>query len=97
MQLSSSNAFEAAEQSEKAFVKFKMFKYNAYWTVYTENSYSSGIVLERTLHLLSSTKPDKFQHGYGSQIIKDIALKYNGEVTWEADGEIFKTIVLLKI
>ncbi len=91
------NAFEAAEQSEKAFVKFKMFKYNAYWTVYTENSYSSGIVLERTLHLLSSTKPDKFQHGYGSQIIKDIALKYNGEVTWEADGEIFKTIVLLKI
>lgn len=91
------NAFDAAEESSSAFVKLKIFKYNAYWTIYVENSYLGGLVLKRTVQCPISTKPNKFQHGYGSQIIKEVALKYNGEVTWEADGEAFKTIVLIKL
>ena len=91
------NAIEAAEKTEAPFIELNIFKYNAYLAICVENSYLDNRIIKRTADRLASTKTDSLQHGYGSQIIKDIALKYNGEATWEADGRVFKTVVMVKV
>lgn len=46
---------------------------------------------------LISTKTDKALHGYGTQIISDIAQKYDGSYSWEAQDNKFVSTVLIKI
>lgn len=91
------NAIEAASDSGDPFVEVDIFKYNAYLTICVKNSYIGSRVLVRTSNCLESTKNDSKSHGFGSRIIKDIALKYEGEATWEADGSWFTTVVLIKV
>ena len=47
--------------------------------------------------MLISTKDDTALHGYGTQIISDIAQKYGGSYSWEAQNDKFVTTVLIKI
>lgn len=89
------NAIEAASQTDAPFVKISIFKYNAYCAVCVENSYS-GFIKHNAAELIS-TKPDASLHGYGTQIINEIALKYDGNFSWEARENRFIATVLLKI
>lgn len=91
------NAIEAASESDDPFVELDIFQYNAYLTICVKNSYIGSRVLARTSNCLESTKNDSTSHGFGSRIIKDIALKYKGEATWEANGSWFTTVVLIKV
>lgn len=91
------NAIDAAARTDEPSVELNIFPYNAYWAICVKNSYKGGNVLMRTSDCLASTKLDSSSHGFGSRIIKDISLKYDGESTWEADGHFFNTVVLIKV
>lgn len=91
------NAIEAAEKTENGYIKIEIFKYKAYYDICVENSFMGKDSISYSGLQLLSTKPDNVMHGYGTQIVEDIARKYDGDSTWNADGEIFKSNVLLKI
>lgn len=91
------NAIEAAEKTVNGYIKIEIFKYKAYYDICVENSFMGKDSISYSGSRLLSTKPDNVMHGYGTQIVEDIARKYDGDSTWNADGEIFKSNVLLKI
>lgn len=90
------NAIEAAEQTESPFVRLTIMKYNAYYTICVENSYKGKEYVKEFAGTLISTKPEKALHGYGTQIISDIAQKYGGSYSWEAQEDRFVSTVLVK-
>ncbi len=91
------NAIEAAQQIHNGYIKIEIFKYKAYYGICVENSFLGKKSIVHNGSQLLSTKSNNAMHGYGTQIIEDIAQKYNGDSTWNADGECFKSNVLLKI
>lgn len=91
------NAVEAAGKTNSPFVELNIFRYNAYLAICVKNSYTGNKIIARTSDCLATTKIDGASHGFGSRIIKDISLKYDGESTWEADGTVFSTVVLIKV
>lgn len=91
------NAMEAAAQTTEPFVRLTIIKYNAYYTICVENSYKGKKFLKENMGVLISTKSDKALHGYGTQIISDIAQKYDGNYTWEAQENRFISTVIMII
>ena len=92
------NAIESAAQTSSPFVKLAILKYNAYYTICVDNSYGGKKCLDESASgMLISTKFDSALHGYGTQIISDIAQKYDGNYSWEALENKFTSTVLLKI
>lgn len=91
------NAVEAAEKTTNGIIKIDIFKYKAYLDIRIENSFPGKNSIVHSGMRLLSTKFDGAMHGYGTQIIEGIAQKYNGDATWNADGDNFKFNVLLKI
>lgn len=91
------NAMEAAAQTTEPFVRLTIMKYNAYYTICVENSYKGKEFLKENMGVLISTKSDKALHGYGTQIISDIAQKYDGNYTWEAQENRFISTVIMII
>lgn len=91
------NAIESAVQTNEPFVRLTIIKYNAYYTVCVENSYKGKEYIKEIAGTLISTKSDKALHGYGTQIISDIAQKYDGSYSWEAQEKKFVSTVLIKI
>lgn len=91
------NAVEAAAQTTEPFVRLTIMKYNAYYTICVENSYKGKKFLKENMGVLISTKSDKALHGYGTQIISDIAQKYDGNYTWEAQENRFISTVIMII
>ena len=91
------NAIEAAVQTVKPFVKINIFKYNVYCTICIENSYNGKKSVKQSAGTLISTKSNIAFHGYGMQIVNDIALKYDGNFSWEMEENRFIATILLKI
>lgn len=91
------NAVESAVQTAKPFVRLTIIKYNAYYTICVENSYKGKEFLKENSGTLITTKSYKALHGYGTQIISDIAQKYDGSYSWEAQENKFVSTVLIKI
>lgn len=91
------NAIESAVQTNEPFVRLTIIKYNAYYTVCVENSYKGKEYIKEIAGTLISTKSDKALHGYGTQIVSDIAQKYDGNYSWEAQEKKFVSTVLIKI
>ncbi len=91
------NAIEAAQRTANGYIRIEIFKYKAYYGICVENSFLGKNSIVHNGSQLLSTKSNNAMHGYGTQIIEDIAQKYNGDSTWNADGECFKSNVLLKI
>lgn len=91
------NAIESAVQTAEPFVRLTIVKYNAYYTLCVENSYRGKEFLRESGETLITTKSDKALHGYGTQIISDIAQKYDGSYSWEAQENKFVSTVLIKI
>ena len=91
------NAIESAVQTSSPFIKLAILKYNAYYTICIENSYKGKEFLKESGGTLVTTKSNKALHGYGTQIIMDIAKKYDGNYSWEMQNDRFISTVLLKI
>lgn len=91
------NAGESAAQTAEPFVRLTIMKYNAYYTICVENSYKGREFIKESAGTLISTKSDRALHGYGTQIISDIAQKYDGSYSWEAQEDKFVSTVLVKI
>ena len=91
------NAIESAVHTSAPFVRLTIVKYNAYYTICVENSYKGKEFIKESAGALISTKTDKALHGYGTQIISDIAQKYDGSYSWEAQDNKFVSTVLIKI
>lgn len=91
------NALESSAQTSRPFVKLTIMKYNAYYTICVENSYKGKEFLKENSGTLITTKSYKALHGYGTQIISDIAQKYDGSYSWEAQENKFVSTVLIKI
>lgn len=91
------NAVEAAAQTTEPFVRLTITKYNAYYTICVENSYMGKKSLKGSVGALISTKSDKAPHGYGTRIISDIAQKYDGNYSWEAQESRFISTVIMII
>lgn len=91
------NAIESAVHTSAPFVRLTIVKYNAYYTICVENSYKGKEFLKENSGTLITTKSYKALHGYGTQIISDIAQKYDGSYSWEAQDNKFVSTVLIKI
>ena len=65
------------------------------YTIKVENSKPSAPTAREGERLVSS-KANPTQHGYGTQIIRRIAEKYDGEVQFADEGDRFSSVVLLQ-
>lgn len=81
------NAIEASKGCIMPQIKVKIFSYKEYIYINTINSFS-GKIDEKKGRLLS-TKSNKYEHGYGMQIIKEICEKYEGAFTWKYKDNFF--------
>ena len=91
------NAVEAAERTAEPYVALDIFSHNAYHVIRVENSIVKETSAEEE-SFFKTTKPNKIQHGYGMQIIEDIAEKYEGNFTWKFnEGSFIATVFIKKI
>lgn len=81
------NAVEASKKCIMPKIEVKIFSYKEYIYINTINSFS-GEIDEKKGRLLS-TKSHKYEHGYGTQIIKEICEKYEGAFTWKRKDNLF--------
>ena len=65
------------------------------YTIKVENSKPSAPTAREGERLITS-KSDPEQHGYGTQIVRRIAEKYDGEVQFIDEGNRFSSVVLLQ-
>lgn len=87
------NAIEASKGCMMPQIEVKIFSYKDYIYINTINSFS-GETDEKKGRLLS-TKPNKYEHGYGTQIIKEICEKYNGVFTWKCKDDLFISNIII--
>jgi len=66
-----------------------------YLFIYIENAFDPAKHPEGILGLHTSKK-DRGNHGYGTKIIKDLAMKNHGDVTYAVEGSLFKASLLLE-
>lgn len=92
------NAIEAATDSEDPSIEVRIVVLNNYLIIYVKNSFSEHPQTDQSgRKLLSLKRTNTALHGYGTQIIRDIADKYRGSFEWLVDGRFFKATVLLSI
>ncbi|MCF0228339.1 MAG: GHKL domain-containing protein [Parasporobacterium sp.] len=91
------NALESAEKETNGFAEIKIINMESYIAINVINSCSS---LPQTSssdkNILITTKTDKTLHGFGTEIINDIAKKHGGSFVWKFSDHIFNANVLLK-
>lgn len=90
------NAVEAAEKTENPHIIIKILMCRKYLTIFVKNSYNENFQPIIENGNLITTKSDNSMHGYGMQIINEIALKYDGNCQMQLDESYFITNVLLK-
>lgn len=88
------NAIEACLPQNNAYIHTKINTTHNYTVVLISNSVEKKVSLHG--NHAATTKKDKKAHGYGIDIMKRIAYKYNGSCTLHCDGQEFslKIVVL---
>lgn len=89
------NAIEAAAKSAEPHIILKIKMHGKYLSIVVNNTYSNDIRQSANGGLLS-TKPHSDEHGQGTQIIKQIANKYDGDSSWKVSEDFFNMSVILK-
>lgn len=69
------NAIEASQNSEKRFIYFEISQKNDNLNIFLKNSIDQS-VLTSNPHLQSTKKSNN--HGFGTSIIKEIAMRHHG-------------------
>lgn len=90
------NAIEATEKTNDPYIQVNISIYNNYLVIFVKNFCNNTISFNKDENKLLTTKSDKSFHGYGLQIVNDIAVKYNGDCKWEFSEGFFVVNVLLK-
>ncbi len=88
------NAIEATEKTNEPQVRLNIFEHNAYIVFRVENSILEDVKSDDLQ--LKSTKENSALHGCGTEIIREIAEKYNGNFIWKSDNKCFTSTVLIK-
>lgn len=90
------NAIEAAMQCEnKKTVELKIKQQKNHISIHIRNSYS-GQLIEKNNRFMT-TKTDKINHGIGLKSIGRIVKKYNGNINFERNDNLFNVYVFLEI
>lgn len=91
------NAITAAEETDSPRVILKIFVCGEYLNIVSENTYSGMIKKcdEGKLTTFITTKFNSNEHGFGTQIIGEIAQKYDGVCVYEYEKGLFKMNVML--
>lgn len=91
------NAITAAEKTDKPQVKISVLTRGDYINIVSENTYSGEIKKsdEGKLTTFTSTKINSGENGFGTQIIGEIAQKYDGTCVYEFENGVFKMNVML--
>lgn len=90
------NAMEAcAKVPAERWMDVKIGMRAGFLFVVVENCYD-GILLQKNNELLT-TKEDTENHGYGTKILRQIASKYQGEVSFAAESTVFRARIMLKL
>ena len=87
------NAAESAVDTEKKQIDFSCKVNKGYLYIESKNSF----IPEKIKSGLLTIKNDKFNHGYGTGIIKEIAAQYEGDVKYSSEGDTFLCRVWLKV
>lgn len=89
------NALEASGQlpEEERVILVKSGKVQNFFSVLIQNN----CVKERTLHGNTTTKKDRFLHGYGISNMRKAARKYNGELLTKCENGKFTLKILIPI
>lgn len=93
------NALEACKKNKtnsNNFIKVKVGEKGGYLIVKFINSWDEELKLNNK-KLIITSKKDKKNHGYGLQILKEIAKKYHGEFKIKAEDNFFEAILYLKV
>ena len=89
------NAIEACLSQSNAFINTQVSSTRNYTVIQITNSIHKKIAIRS--NNIATTKADKYSHGYGIDIMKRIANKYNGNCTLHSnENEFTVKIVLLK-
>lgn len=91
------NAITAAEKTDNPRVVLKIFVRGEYLNIVSENTYSNIIKKrnEGKLTTFLTTKCNSDEHGFGTQIIGEIAQKYDGTCVYKYDNGFFMMNVML--
>ena len=84
------------ESGEKGFIRMKSYIQGDEFVIETENSKSENSQMHMQDEHYLSTKEEK-GHGYGLQIIRNIAQKYEGSMELEDKGKSFRNKVIMKL
>lgn len=88
------NAIEACEKcAAPRFVELNIASREEQFLIEVANSVSENVLGENAV--LSTTKPNAELHGFGTKSIRQIAEKYDGNVRYFQEGDIFTCEVLL--
>ncbi len=94
------NAIEACEKvcNEKSINLIMQYKLNTL-IISIENTYNGDLKKtekdNKLLYLPRTTKKDIMHHGIGMQNVKNIVEKYDGDIYWETQGNIFRVEILI--
>lgn len=80
-----SNAVEASRKAENPEIEVRIYPIRCYLCVVVRNKADLS-ALERNPEL-HTTKPDAALHGFGLTVVREIAERYNGGVSFETDEE----------
>ena len=91
------NAIEASQllPAEGRSIQVIIKRQDGFLSIHQEN-YFSGTVYEQDGQLLT-TKVDKQYHGYGVRSMRQIVERYDGSISFKAEGNIFKVNILLPV
>ena len=93
------NALEAVSKlndEDKRVINIIVKSQGTLVIVQAENYFSEELN-RKTDDELSTTKADAVEHGYGMKSMQLIVRKYGGEMTWKADGDIFKVTMIFSV
>lgn len=93
------NAISAAEKADDPYISLGVFIRGDYLNIVCENAFKGEIEKrdEGKITVLSTTKSNATEHGFGTRIIGEIAQKYDGICVYEYVCGVFKMNVMLKI
>ena len=89
------NAITAVQDCEEKFIDIEISKRDEHYTVKMSNSISKSVLEDNPE--LSTTKDNKAAHGLGMKIMKDITDRYNGELDYYEEDEIFYVLAHLTL
>lgn len=87
------NAIEASETTEDAWIRTKIHTTRNFVVIQITNPIANEVTIRNGK--LSTTKKDKSSHGYGTEIMKRVALKYHGNCTFSGTKEDFTVKITL--